>query len=206
MFDITQIRNEITAQRQNPELCGLVFEMMQRRFGSEFNKKYAEYQDDELIMVAAETLAGLTPDQIKNGLDRMRSEQFCPTLPRFRALCEMGFWMTADLAWVQALKFTDNPKTQITVITKQALDDIRHILNVEGQKAAHFAFKSVYEDYIEQAKALGQTQQIWVDPRQDEQQKRKQLAYSERNRKGSPIPEELKAQVAQIYRNGRKFA
>lgn len=206
MFDITQIRNEITAQRQNPELCGLVFEMMQRRFGSEFNKKYAEYQDDELIMVAAETLAGLTPDQIKNGLDRMRSEQFCPTLPRFRALCEMGFWMTADLAWVQALKFTDNPKTQITVITKQALDDIRHILNVEGQKAAHFAFKSVYEDYIEQAKALGQTQQVWVDPKQEGQQKRKQLAYSERNRKGSPIPEELKAQVAQIYRNGRKFA
>lgn len=206
MFDITQIRNEITAQRQNPELCGLVFEVMQRRFGSEFNKKYAEYQDDELIMVAAETLAGLTPDQIKNGLDRMRSEQFCPTLPRFRALCEMGYWMTADTAWVQALKFMNNPKTQITVITKQALEDVRHILNVEGQKAAHFAFKGVYEDYVEQAKALGQTQQIWVDPKQEEQQKRKQLAYSERNRKGSPIPEELKAQVDQIYRNGRKFA
>jgi len=64
----------------------------------------------------------------------------------------------------------------------------------------------VYEDYVEQAKALGQTQQIWVDPKQEGQQKLKQLAYSERNRKGSPIPEELKNQVAQIYRNGRKFA
>lgn len=168
-------------------------------YGAEFSKKYAGYSDDELIQLACTVLDGLTPADITRGVLRMNSEEWCPNLPKFRSWCEQGGdWWTADMAWAKAIQFESDPLSEITTLAKRSLDEVRHILNVEGQKSAHYAFKDIYIDYLRRAKEKGRIQELWVKPKEA-----KALGFNEGNRKGVPCPPELLNKLKGINALGR---
>lgn len=142
------------------EAAEWVLDRISGLYGAEFSKKYAGDTNAELVQRACTVLNGLTPAEIERGLKRMNSEEFCPTLPRFRNWCEQGGdWWTADMAWAKAMQYEADPQTKITKLTKRALDEVRFVLTNEGQKAAHYAFKDIYQDYQIRAKALGRVQE-----------------------------------------------
>lgn len=176
------------------EVAELVLNRIGDVYGAEFTKKYAGYSDEELVQLACTVLSGLTPADITRGILRMNSEEWCPNLPKFRSWCEQGGdWWTADMAWAKALQFENDKKSEITTLAKRSLDEVRHILNVEGQKAAHYAFNAIYQDYLARAKEKGRVQQMWK-----KEDKAKSLSYDERNRKGVPCPPELAAMVKRV--------
>ena len=168
-------------------------------YGAEFSKKYAGYSDDELVQLACTVLDGLTPADITRGVLRMNSEEWCPNLPKFRSWCEQGGdWWTADMAWAKAMQFESDPLSEITTLAKRSLDEVRHILNVEGQKSAHYAFKDIYIDYLRRAKEKGRIQELWVRPKEA-----KAVGFNEGNRKGVPCPPELLKKLEGINALGR---
>lgn len=168
-------------------------------YGAEFSKKYAGYSDDELIQLACTVLDGLTPADITRGVLRMNSEEWCPNLPKFRSWCEQGGdWWTADMAWAKAMQFESDPLSEITTLAKRSLDEVRHILNVEGQKSAHYAFKDIYIDYLRRAKEKGRIQELWVRPKEA-----KAVGFNEGNRKGVPCPPELLNKLKGVNALGR---
>lgn len=185
------------------EVAELVLNRIGDVYGAEFTKKYAGYSDEELVRLACTVLSGLTPDDITRGILRMNSEEWCPNLPKFRSWCEQGGdWWTADMAWAKALQFENDKKSEITTLAKRSLDEVRHILNVEGQKAAHYAFNAIYQDYLARAKEKGRVQEMWK--KEGKTEKAKSLNYDERNRKGVPCPPELAEKVKGAFkRTGR---
>lgn len=178
------------------EVAEMVLDRISGLYGTEFSKKYSGDSDAELIQRACTVLNGLTPADITRGIMRMNSEEFCPTLPRFRNWCEQGGdWWTADMAWAKAMQFEADPQTKITKLTKCALDEVRHVLTNEGQKAAHYAFKDIYQDYLRRAKEKGYQQEMWIKP-----QAKKQLSENSNNRKGVPCPPELAAKIGNMFK------
>ncbi|OTG73401.1 restriction endonuclease [Acinetobacter terrae] len=156
-------------------------------YGAEFSKKYAGYSDEELIRLACTVLSGLNHVDIARGVLRMNSEEWCPNLPKFRSWCEQGGdWWTADQAWAKAMQFESDPSSKITTLAKRALEEVRHILTVEGQKSAHYAFRDIYQDYLRRAKEAGRVQEMWVKPKAA-----KAISFDEGNRKGVLCPPDL---------------
>lgn len=164
-------------------------------YGAEFGKKFAGYSNEELTTLACTVLSGLTPTDIARGVVRMNSEEWCPSLPKFRSWCEQGGeWWTADQAWAKAMMFESDPTTKITTLTRQSLLEVRHILSVEGQKAAHYAFRDIYVDYLRLAKNKGRVQEMWVKPAAV-----MKIENNERNRTGIPCPPELAAKIGKTF-------
>ena len=178
------------------EVAQLVLNRIADLHGAEFTKKYSGCGDSELTQLACTVLSGLNHADIARGIVRMNSEEWCPSLPKFRSWCEQGGdWWTADMAWATAMQFESDPQTKITTLTKRVLDEVRHVLTAEGQKSAHFAFKDIYMDYLNRAKAKGMTQEMWVKPKS-----LKQIDNNERNRACIPCPTELLATVGKSFK------
>lgn len=178
------------------EIADQVLGRIQSLYGAEFDKKYGHFEMDDLQRTACTVLNGLGPNELRRGLERMNSEKWCPSLPEFRSWCvQAGDWWTAEQAWAKAMNFEADPSKPITKLAKCALDEVRHILNIEGQRSAHFAFKDIYQDYLQRAKDAGRVQEMWVAP--------KAIAHSpERTeqRRGVPCPPELLAKLGKGFK------
>ena len=67
-----------------------IISRMQRYYRAKFSATFpvaegqtAEQYEDDLIATACEVFEGLSPDDIKRGLDRMKRSTFCPIFPEF---------------------------------------------------------------------------------------------------------------------------
>lgn len=177
------------------EIADQVLGRMQALYGEMFDKKYGYINPAELQFTVCTVLNGLKPAELRRGLERMNSEKWCPSLPEFRSWCvHDGDWWTAEQAWAKALNFEADPANKITTLAKRALDEVRHILKTEGQKAAHFAFRDIYSDYLDKAKKSGRAQVMYVPP-----VKPVAIEHNEKNRKGVPCPPELAAKVKGVF-------
>lgn len=177
------------------EIADQVLGRMQALYGEMFDKKYGNINPAELQFTVCTVLNGLKPAELRRGLERMNSEKWCPSLPEFRSWCvHDGDWWTAEQAWAKALNFESDPTNKITTLAKRALDEVRHILKTEGQKAAHFAFRDIYSDYLDKAKKSGRVQVMYVPP-----VKPVAIEHTEKNRKGVPCPPELAAKVKGVF-------
>ncbi|EZQ12089.1 hypothetical protein [Acinetobacter sp. Ver3] len=176
------------------EIAQRMLAKMEGLFGSEFDRVHGKTDSNLLIELLREALEGITPQQLKSGWDRIRSERWCPTIAGIRDLCLIDDdWWSAELAWVKAMNFEADQNSEITIIAKHSLDDVRQILKVEGQKAAHRAFIEIYKDNVTNAKKSNRVQVMYVNPKKTE--RTKQLTNDERNRSGVPCPPELLAKV-----------
>ena len=178
-----------------PEIADQVLGRMQALYGEMFDKKYGYINPAELQFTVCTVLNGLKPAELRRGLERMNSEKWCPSLPEFRSWCvQDSDWWTAEQAWAKALNFEADQTNKITTLAKRALDEVRHILKTEGQKAAHFAFRDIYSDYLDKAKKSGRVQVMYVPP-----VKPVAIEHNEKNRKGVPCPPELAAKVKGVF-------
>ncbi|MFB6328927.1 restriction endonuclease [Acinetobacter variabilis] len=174
------------------EVADQILGRIQQLYGAEFDKKFGSIDPVQLQQTTCTVLNGLKPKDIKRGLDRMLTEKWCPSLPEFRSWCIAADWWTADQAWAKAMNFEADPSKPITALAKCALDEVRHILDVEGQKAAHRAFKDIYEDYLQKAKDQGRAQELWKKPEV------KTIGHNYAPRSGVPCPPELAAMVKRV--------
>lgn len=179
------------------EVAEQVLDRIEMIHGVDFQKHYGHLSDQELTNLACTVLDGLTPAELRRGIERMNTEKWCPKLPEFRSWCvQGGEWWTADMAWAKAMLFLNDDTAPVTKLTKAALSEVRHILEHEGQKPAHYAFKDIYEDYLVRAKKQGKKQEMWIKPKSQ-----KQINHT---RKGTPCPPELLAKLRGVNRNKGK--
>lgn len=185
-----------------PEIADQVLARMQMLYGEAFDKKFGNVDPAQLQFTVCTVLNGLSENDLRRGLERMNSEKWCPSLPEFRSWCvHDGDWWTAEQAWAKALNFEADPSQQITTLAKRSLDEVRHILKTEGQKAAHFAFRDIYSDYLDKAKKSGRVQVMYVPP-----VKPVAIEYNEKNRKGVPCPPELAAMIKGTIKRTERVA
>lgn len=179
------------------QIAEQVLERMEDLHGTDFQKNFSHLSNERLIELTCIALNGLTPVELRRGLDRMNTEKWCPKLPEFRSWCvQAGDWWTADQAWAKALNFINDNSMPMTTLAKAAFDEVKHILDNEGQKAAHYAFKDIYQDYLVRAQKKGKAQEMWVRP-----EKPKTLNHS---RKSVPCPEHLLKKIKGVNKNLRQ--
>lgn len=176
-FQVNELKEFVASQQAVPiEVADLILAVMQKRYGSEFNKKFdAEFNDKHQLRAAmSEILTGLNQEDIQRGLLRMRHQKYCPSLSVFRELCED--WKGENEAWADALTWRKNRKNQITVLTKQALDTVAELFidtdnnNVAARnlESIGYAFREVYRSLVDHAKCNNQHQAIWIQTEADE--------------------------------------
>lgn len=174
----------------------LVLTELQDAYGAEFARLYPVRQDQKpgewmeaMIRTTQKTLEGLTPKDVRNGLDKFRREAWVINLPKFRSICEQGgSWLTEQEAWVSALAFASDPNAPVTEQAKQAYDAVRQILNQEGQKAAANAFRDIYSRIVTNCKnAPVPVKQTWHVAQ-------KAIQHVESTGKRAPMPANVRAQ------------
>lgn len=194
MNALTQVQMNIAPNAMSEHILA----MLQVCYGEEFQKKFANNSTPEMLIAGLNfVLDGLTAQEIQNGLNRMKTEKWCPSLPEFRSWCEAGSeWWSAELAWAKGVQFLSDESVKITTLTKCALDEVKCILDNEGQWNAHKAFIVIYEDYLARAKRAGKTQEFYVVPKKIEQ------SHFESSRdvcKG--IPQNLREQLKGVWKS-----
>lgn len=164
MFEVQQY-NQVFEITFPVEIAQQVLGVMESLYGSEFDRVHGKTDADVLIEKMREVLDGITPQQLQKGLELMKSEKWCPTLPGFRLLCLQDHdWWSAEMAWAKALNFQKGDGQEITALTKRALDEVKQVISVEGQKSARKAFFDIYTDYLAKAQMLGIRQEWHVPP------------------------------------------
>lgn len=192
MFEVQQY-NQVFEITFPVEIAQQVLGVMESLYGSEFDRVHGKTDADLLIEKMREVLDGITPQQLQKGLELMKSEKWCPTLPGFRLLCLQDHdWWSAEMAWAKALNFLRGDSQKITTLAKRSLDEVKQIISTEGQKSARKAFFDIYTDYLASAKKQNRTQIMWIAPKES---KRKE---DEPRAAGIPCPPELAAKIKSL--------
>jgi len=192
MFEVQQY-NQVFEITFPVEIAQQVLGVMESLYGSEFDRVHGKTDADVLIEKMREVLDGITPQQLQKGLELMKSEKWCPTLPGFRLLCLQDHdWWSAEMAWAKALNFQKGDGQEITTLTKRALDEVKQIISAEGQKSARKAFFDIYTDYLAKAKKQNRTQIMWIAPKALKQEEDKP------RKAGIPCPPELAAKIKSL--------
>lgn len=149
-----------------------IISRMQRYYRAKFSATFpmaegqtAEQYEDDLIETACEVFEGLSPDDIKRGLARMKRSTFCPTFPEFAGWCEpkTDDWLGSHEAWAIAKDSIEfGTGRELTVIwTEQAAKAFERCagLVATGDKfqlaEAKKIFCDAYDRLVTQAKDQG---------------------------------------------------
>lgn len=148
-----------------------IISRMQRYYRAKFSATFPvaegqtakEYEDD-LIETACEVFEGLSPEDIKRGLVRMKRSTFCPTFPEFAGWCEpqTDDWLGSHEAWAIAEKSIGFDGQELTVIwteqMAQAFSRCEELIKTgdKYQRAeAKKIFCDAYDRLVTQAKDQG---------------------------------------------------
>ena len=144
---------------------------MQRYYRAKFSATFpiaegqtAEQYEGDLIATACEVFEGLSPEDIKRGLARMKRSTFCPTFPEFAGWCEpkTDDWLGSHEAWAIAEKSIGFDGQELTVIwteqMAQAFSRCEELIKTgdKYQRAeAKKIFCDAYDRLVTQAKDQG---------------------------------------------------
>ena len=153
---------------QLPDAVRLVKDM-KFLYGKQFTEQWTGVSDTDLALGIAERLADVHVIQFEYGLKKMQTSEFIPNLPRFKSWClekkaPGQAWLTASEAWALCLSYDNKEAVQVTKQAMSAFKKVRHILNVEGQKAAYNAFRGFYQRIVERDQGLNRLQEAYVEP------------------------------------------
>lgn len=148
-----------------------IISRMQRYYRAKFSATFpvaegqtAEQYEDDLIETACEVFEGLSPEDIKRGLARMKRSTFCPTFPEFAGWCEpkTDDWLGSHEAWAIAEKSIGFDGQELTVIwteqMAQAFSRCEELIKTgdKYQRAeAKKIFCDAYDRLVTQAKDQG---------------------------------------------------
>ena len=148
-----------------------IISRMQRYYRAKFSATFpvvegqtAKQYEDDLITTACEVFEGLTPDDIKRGLARMKRSTFCPVFPEFRGWCEPESedWLGAHEAWAIAEKSIGFDGQELTVIWTEQMaqafsrcEDLIKTGDKYQRAEAKKIFCDAYDRLVTQAKDQG---------------------------------------------------
>ena len=91
---------------------------MRINYGKKFADQWAGVDVEELKQAMVEAYQGLTVEDFARGVNRMKQEQWPPTIPEFRAWCEpkTDDWLGSHEAWAIAEKSIGFDGQELTVI------------------------------------------------------------------------------------------
>lgn len=188
----------------SPDEANQLLGHMQALYGDAFNKKYGEIDQERMISMVCQVLDGLGEADLSRGIQRMKTEKWCPSLPEFRMWCLQDHdWWTAEMAWAFALNWKKDNTKPISKLAKRTIGEVSEILNTQGQKAAYKAFIDTYEFNLRQAKLHKRTQVMWIKPNASNNEEKKQQSeqrQAERARTGIACPPDLADQIKSIGR------
>lgn len=148
-----------------------IISRMQRYYRAKFSATFpvvegqtAEQYEDDLIATACEVFEGLSPDDIKRGLVRMKRSTFCPTFPEFAGWCEpkTDDWLGSHEAWAIAEKSIGFDGQELTVIWTEQMaqafsrcEDLVKTGDKYQRAEAKKIFCDAYDRLVTQAKDQG---------------------------------------------------
>ena len=137
---------------------------MRINYGKKFIDQWTGVHEDELKQAMVEAYQGLTVEDFARGVNRMKHEQWPPTIPEFRSWCEpkTDDWLGAHEAWAIAEKSIGFDGQELTAIwTEQMAPAFRRCeeLIKTGDKyqraEAKKIFCDAYDRLVTQAKDQG---------------------------------------------------
>lgn len=138
---------------------------MRINYGKKFADQWVGVDVEELKQAMVEAYQGLTVEDFARGVNRMKHEQWPPTIPEFRAWCEpkADDWLDAHEAWAIAKDSIEfGTGREMTVIwTEQAAKAFEKCADLvaTGDKfqlaEAKKTFVSIYERLVTEAKDQG---------------------------------------------------
>ena len=137
---------------------------MRINYGKKFIDQWAGVHEDELKQAMVEAYQGLTVEDFARGVNRMKYEQWPPTIPEFRSWCEpkTDDWLGSHEAWAIAEKSIGFDGQELTVIwteqMAQAFSRCEELIKTgdKYQRAeAKKIFCDAYDRLVTQAKDQG---------------------------------------------------
>ena len=137
---------------------------MRINYGKKFADQWVGVDVEELKQAMVDAYQGLTVEDFARGVNRMKHEQWPPTIPEFRSWCEpkTDDWLGSHEAWAIAEKSIGFDGQELTVIwTEQAAKAFERCsdLVATGDKfqlaEAKKIFVSIYERLVTEAKDQG---------------------------------------------------
>ena len=137
---------------------------MRINYGKKFIDQWAGVHEDELKQAMVEAYQGLTVEDFARGVNRMKHEQWPPTIPEFRSWCEpkTDDWLGSHEAWAIAEKSIGFDGQELTVIwteqMAQAFSRCEELIKTgdKYQRAeAKKIFCDAYDRLVTQAKDQG---------------------------------------------------
>lgn len=178
-----------------PWAIGVINKMQdyyQGRFDNTFPKRQGVTDADyieKLANIACEVFDGLTPDDIKRGLAKMKTSKFCPVFPEFRDWClgdQRAQWLGANEAWNIARGSIDFNGNELTVVwTREcaiAFDSVSHLVRL-GDKyqiaEAKKAFTEMYDRLVSESLERGDKPSYFISYGDDKEQRKEALKQAE---------------------------
>lgn len=137
---------------------------MRINYGKKFIDQWAGVHEDELKQAMVDAYQGLTVEDFARGVNRMKHEQWPPTIPEFRSWCEpkTDDWLGSHEAWAIAEKSIGFDGQELTVIwteqMAQAFSRCEELIKTgdKYQRAeAKKIFCDAYDRLVTQAKDQG---------------------------------------------------
>ena len=137
---------------------------MRINYGKKFIDQWAGVHEDELKQAMVEAYQGLSMEDFARGVNRMKHEQWPPTIPEFRSWCEpkTDDWLGSHEAWAIAEKSIGFDGQELTVIwteqMAQAFSRCEELIKTgdKYQRAeAKKIFCDAYDRLVSQAKDQG---------------------------------------------------
>ena len=137
---------------------------MRINYGKKFADQWVGVDVEELKQAMVEAYQGLTVEDFARGVNRMKHEQWPPTIPEFRSWCEpkTDDWLGSHEAWAIAEKSIGFDGQELTVIwteqMAQAFSRCEELIKIgdKYQRAeAKKIFCDAYDRLVTQAKDQG---------------------------------------------------
>ncbi|ENU39279.1 hypothetical protein [Acinetobacter johnsonii] len=141
-----------------------LIDKMRINYGKKFIDQWAGVHEDELKQAMVDAYQGLTVEDFARGVNRMKHEQWPPTIPEFRSWCEpkTDDWLGSHEAWAIAEKSIGFDGQELTVIwteqMAQAFSRCEELIKTgdKYQRAeAKKIFCDAYDRLVTQAKDQG---------------------------------------------------
>lgn len=161
---------------------------MRVNYGKKFSDQWIGVEPHELADEMVDQYQGLTAQDFMRGIERMKREEWPPTIPAFRSWCEpkTNGWLGANEAWNVAKGSIDFNGNELTVVwTKEcaiAFDAVQDMVKL-GDKyqiaEAKKVFVERYERMVAESLERGEKPSYQVSYGYDKEQRKTALREAE---------------------------
>lgn len=162
---------------------------MHARYGDGFARQWKGFTANEIAQEFFEELSSMTPEQISNGIKKMKTYEYAPNVSQFSNWCTGDLkaqWLGANEAWNTARGSIDFNGNELTVVwTKEsatAFDSVAHLVRL-GDKyqiaEAKKAYVEMYDRMVAESIEMGDKPLYFVSHGNDKEQHKVALREAE---------------------------